>query len=398
MKEIIDCEVCGEVDLKMVLDLGSHPLCDDLVAIGNSKKCDEYPIEILFCENCKTAHQRYQVPKIELFGPEYHYRARMTGSVLKGMSDLVESCAQKFGDLNNKSVLDVGCNDGSLLNFFRDKGCKTIGVEPTGAAFDSNHVTLNSFFDASTVEKILSEIGQPDFITFTNVFAHIEDLNGLLDNLKKLIGKNTIVVIENHYLGAVLDYGQFDTFYHEHPRTYSFNSFLHIAKSLGLNLIDCQFVSRYGGNIRAFLGSGNPIDFLNINESKYTDMFAHMNLSILNWKWKTRKMIDDLVSKGGKLRAKAFPGRAAILIKLLGLTADHISAVYEIKGSIKAGHYVPGTRIPILPEADLFKESDLSIPILNLAWHLPKEVRENLLKNGYTGEVIDIKQFQLDQA
>jgi hypothetical protein len=398
MKEIVVCEVCGEVDLKMVLDLGLHPLCDDLVVLGNSKKCDEYPIEILFCENCKTAHQRYQVPKVELFGPEYHYRARMTGSVLKGMSDLVESCVQKFGDLNNKIVLDVGCNDGSLLNFFRVKGCKTIGVEPTGAALDSTHVTFNSFFDASTVEKILSEIGQPDFITFTNVFAHIEDLNNLLDNLKKLISKNTIVVIENHYLGAVLDYGQFDTFYHEHPRTYSFDSFLHIAKSLGLNLIDCQFVSRYGGNIRAYLGSGNPIDFLNVNESKYTDMFANMNLSILNWKWKTRKMIDELVSKSGRLRAKAFPGRAAILIKLLGLTEDHISAVYEIKGSIKVGHYVPGTRIPILPEADLFKELDLSRPILNLAWHLPKEVRENLLKNGYTGEIIDIKQFQLEQT
>ncbi|HIE83910.1 MAG TPA: methyltransferase, partial [Dehalococcoidia bacterium] len=56
----------------------------------------------------------------------------------------------------------------------------------------------------------------------------------------------------------------------------------------------------------------------------------------------------------GKFRAKAFPGRAAILIKLLGLDESHISAVYEIRGSIKVGHYVPGTRIPILPEATMF--------------------------------------------
>lgn len=397
MIEISECEVCGATDLKMVLDLGLHPLCDDLVGIGSARTCNEYPIEILFCENCKTAHQRYQVPKHELFGPDYHYRARMTGSVLKGMSDLVESCAQKFGDLSEKTVLDVGCNDGSLLNFFKEKGCKTIGVEPTGAALDSPHLTLNSFFDASTADKVLELVGQPDFITFTNVFAHIEDLKGLLKNLKKLIGTNTVIVIENHYLGAVLDYGQFDTFYHEHPRTYSFNSFSHIAKTLGLNLIDCQFVSRYGGNIRAYLGGANPIDFLDINESRYMYMFAHMNLSIMNWKWQTRKMIDDFVLKNGKLRAKAFPGRAAILIKLLGLDERHISAVYEIKNSIKVGHYVPGTRIPILPEADLYMEKNLSAPILNLAWHLPKEVRENLLKNGYTGEVINIKKFEVDQ-
>jgi len=108
------------------------------------------------------------------------------------------------------------------------------------------------------------------------------------------------------------------------------------------------------------------------------------------WKINTRKIIDDYVIKNGKLRAKAFPGRAAILIKLLNLNENQISAVYEIKGSIKTGNYVPGTRIPILPEADLYKMS-LDEPILNLAWHIPKEVRENLLKNGYIGTVIDIK-------
>ena len=93
------------------------------------------------------------------------------------------------------------------------------------------------------------------------------------------------------------------------------------------------------------------------------------------------------------MRAKAFPGRAAILIKLLNLNENHISAVYEIKGSIKVGNYVPGTRIPILPEAELYAKEDLNKPILNLAWHLPSEVRANLLTNGYTGNVIDIKKF-----
>jgi hypothetical protein len=104
-------------------------------------------------------------------------------------------------------------------------------------------------------------------------------------------------------------------------------------------------------------------------------------------------MIEDLVRKNGLMRAKAFPGRAAILIKLLGLNENHISAVYEIKGSIKVGHYVPGTRIPILPEIVLYAKKDLKKPIINLAWHLPSEVRANLFTNGYTGNVIDIKAF-----
>jgi hypothetical protein len=118
---------------------------------------------------------------------------------------------------------------------------------------------------------------------------------------------------------------------------------------------------------------------------------------MLDWRRKARYRILDLVGKHGKLRAKAFPGRAAILVKLLGLDQRHIAAVYEIKGSIKVGHYVPGTRIPILPEKELYLEPDQTLPILNLAWHLPVEVRENLRKNNYLGEVIDVKQFEIEK-
>ena len=392
MIEINKCEVCGNEELISSLDLGNHPLCDDLIPIGVEQKCKEYPIEILFCKTCNTAHQRYQVPKKKLFHQNYHYRARMTGSVLAGMADFVNSCEEKFGNLSNKVVLDIGCNDGSLLNYFKLKGCNTIGIEPTRAALESNHLTINEFFDDRSAEKILRKVGNPDLIVFTNVFAHIEDLPGLINNLKILMNKNTKIVIENHYLGAVFKEGQFDTFYHEHPRTYSFRSFEFIAESLGIKLLDFEFVSRYGGNIRAYLGLGDNNN-MHINESNFELSFSNMAKEMLQWKLDTKIIIDELVNKNGPMRAKAFPGRAAILIKLLDLNENHISAVYEISGSIKVGHYVPGTKIPILPEAELYSKKDLNQTILNLAWHLPKEVRENLKKNKYTGKVIDIKNF-----
>lgn len=389
MKEIKNCEVCGNHELVEVLNLGTHPLCDDLVPIGNEAICKEYPIVIMYCKKCFTAHQKYQVEKKLLFPKDYHYRARMTGSVLIGMFELVESCEKKFGSLTGKTALDIGCNDGSLLNYFEQKGCKTIGIEPTGAALDSQHKTLNTFFDKESATSVLELVGKPDFITFTNVFAHIEDLPSLLENLKILIGNNTTIVIENHYLGDILTRGQFDTFYHEHPRTYTFESFKYIASSLGLKLLDVEFVSRYGGNIRVYIGSGLETT-INIDESNFGSRFKNMEEDLINWKKETLEMINDHVKKNGKLRAKAFPGRAAILIKLLGLTEEQISAVYEIKGSIKVGNYIPGTRIPIYPEADLYK-LDMTEPILNLAWHIPSEVRANLAKNFYTGKVIDIR-------
>ena len=391
MIEISNCEVCNNSDLLSVLDLGLHPLCDDLVKIDNERVCKQYPIEILFCDHCFTAHQRFQVPREELFPKSYNYRARMTGSVLTGMADLVENCEKKFGKIADKVALDIGCNDGSLLDFFRKKGCKTIGIDPTNAIKDSKHDSLQAYFDLKSSKKIKTKVGCPDFITFTNVFAHIANLPELLDSLRLLISKNTIIIIENHYLGAILETNQFDTFYHEHPRTYSHRSFQFIAKSLGLNILDAQYVSRYGGNIRVFLGKGEEKSKPARNETRFINDFIKTQKGVVKWKVDTRKNILNLVKIYGKLRAKAFPGRAAILIKLLELDVSEISAVYEIRGSIKVGHYVPGTRIPILPEADLYNKENQSEPILNLAWHLPGEVMANLRLNHYSGDIIDIK-------
>ena len=292
-----------------MLNLGAHPLCDDLIKIGSARKCVEYPIEILFCKICYTAYQKFQVSKQTLFSKDYHYRARMTGSVLSGMQDLVNSIEKKVGTLKNKNCLDIGCNDGSLLNFFKKKGCKTLGVEPTGAAKECKHKVINKFFDKKTATQIKNSNFSPDIITFTNVFAHIEDLNNLINNLKIIVSPTTILVVENHYLGSVLKYGQFETFYHEHPRTYSFKSFQHIAKISNMKLYSVQFVSRYVGNIRAYFGNNISQKNITKKEKKFNKLFLKMKKDMFTWKKKTRKFISMYVKKNGKLIAKAFPGR-----------------------------------------------------------------------------------------
>lgn len=239
--------------------------------------------------------------------------------------------------------------------------------------------------------------GVPDFITFTNVFAHIEDLHDVLRSLRCLIGPDTVIVIENHYLGAVLDSNQFDTFYHEHPRSYSYTSFVHIARSLGIPLCDVEFPSRYGGNIRVFLGRtadghGSAIERDQVSdlEGGFLERFDSLRETVDRWRLAKKTFLAEQVQRYGKLRAKAFPGRAAILFKLLGLDHESISAVHEKPGSMKIGHYVPGTRVPILSDDDLFALPDKSKPLLNLAWHIPIEIRGYLVDHGYTGPVIDI--------
>lgn len=99
---------------------------------SNSKSCSEL-VTHSYIKHCCTAHQKYQVDKETLFPAEYHYRSRFTKDVLDGMKDFVRSCKEKTGSLKGKTVVDVGCNDGSLLGYFREEGCATIGIEPTNA-------------------------------------------------------------------------------------------------------------------------------------------------------------------------------------------------------------------------------------------------------------------------
>ncbi|MDI1266929.1 MAG: class I SAM-dependent methyltransferase [bacterium] len=396
---ILDCEVCGTSGLTKVLDLGNHPLCDDLVPVGDPRFPETYPIDIAFCPNCKTAHQSHQVPKRTLFPNSYHYRARHTADVLSGMRQLVERCEKQVGTLKDLLVLDVGCNDGSLLSIFREHGARTIGVEPTGAAADAKavgHAVHQDYFTPELAEKLASA-GRPDIITFTNVFAHIEDLRSLLSAVGKLMGPSTLLVVENHYLGAVLDRFQFDTFYHEHPRTYSLSSFRHIAKSLQATIEVLEFPARYGGNIRVMMRRGdgsapaNPDIVAAENaEADYQQRLVDMAKRIPAWRNNKRAEIEAAVSRHGPLVGKAFPGRAAILVKLLDLDVSLLSAVYEKPGSMKIGHYIPGTRIPILSDDDFVGRPDRTVPLLNLAWHISSEIHGYMRKNGYEGPIIDI--------
>jgi hypothetical protein len=400
LKEITGCEVCSASSLVPVLNLGLHPMCDDLVQIGAARVCHEYPIEILYCDVCKTAHQRFQISKEDLFPQTYHYRSRNTEDVLRGMQDLVMTCVQNLGDLADKKVLDIGCNDGSLLEFFREHGASTFGIEPTGAYADAQaagHGVMHDFLTEISAQAFVDQHGHPDLVTFTNVFAHIEDLAQILRAIRILRNDRTCVVIENHYLGAVLKRKQFDTFYHEHPRTYSYGSFMKIAETMGMQIDLVQFPSRYGGNIRVVLkpqGAGpvahKKAEEIALIEDDFLNEFHQLAIDIKHWQKTKKAEIVQAVTLYGPLVAKAFPGRAAIPLKMLNLDETMICAAYEKPQSGKIGHWIPGTRIPIVSDEALLVDHPAGSPILNLAWHIQSEIKAYMDKQGYQGKFINI--------
>jgi Methyltransferase domain/C-methyltransferase C-terminal domain/Putative zinc binding domain len=394
------CEVCNSHLKGPILDLGSHPLCDDLVQGGPEVKVPVFHQEIQLCSICLTAHQLHQVDKQYLFKKSYHYRSALTKDVLSGMEDLVESVGQNIKLRSDMTILDIGCNDGSLLGIFKSKhSVRTIGVDPTDAILDGNgriDVPIQNYFTPALAQEILEKYGKPDVITFTNVFAHIEDLKSLLDAVAMLCSDSTILVIENHYLGSILKSNQFDTFYHEHPRTYSVESFKHIADSLGMEIVSLQFPRRYGGNIRIMLkidseASENTISFP--REDDFVLQFEQMQRVFDDWKLAAKRIVKSL-SDEGPIYGKSLPGRAVMLINSLEIDADVMPRLFEQDNSPKVGYLIPGTSIEIGKDSELAALKPTRLIVWS--WHIVEEICNYLQLAGYRGEVwVPLPEFSL---
>jgi hypothetical protein len=99
--------------------------------------------------------------------------------------------------------------------------------------------------------------------------------------------------------------------------------------------------------------------------------------------------LSDLVAVHGPLCAKAFPGRASVILSYYGVDERVLSVTYERSGSPKIGYYIPGTRIPIRDETELFERSDVPV-LVNLAWHIRDEIHRYVRARGYGGNIVEV--------
>ena len=390
------CIICKKKSKFFIYKLGNFPLCDDLIKIGSNKKNKVYPINLRHCRICNTIFNDHKIKETVIFPKDYHYRAKLTKDVVNGQRDLINFLIKGNNKLKNKIVLDIGCNDGALLDLLKKKGAKTIGVEPTNAAKDTNsyHDIYNTYFDEKVVKIIKKKYPIIHYIIFTNVFAHINNFHKLIKDLKKLLSCQTKLVIENHYLGSVINKFQFDTFYHEHPRTYSLTSFYYISKILGLKIEKFSFPKRYGGNIRVVysnsLQNNKVLDIVK-KEKIYLKLFKKNYLKFKKWQEIMKKRLSNFNIKYGPLKGKAFPGRAALIIKFLNLDEKKIDIIFEKKNSKKVGCYVPGTKIKIISD-NLMKRNlkNYKGPIINFAWHINKEIKSYIKEKKINNKILDI--------
>ena len=397
---IKNCQICNSTDLLDVINLGDQPLANSLLKnIEDDNKLEKYPVNIVRCNECTLLQIDYIVDQEKVYHLDYPYLPGITKTVDNEQLDLSNYLYKELNLKEDQLVVDIGSNDGSLLKHFKAKGLKTIGVEPTNISKIANKngiKTIQSFFNEETSENIIKDFNKAKLITCTNVFAHMSTLGDVMDGIVNLLDEDGYFCFENHYIMEILDKVQYDTFYHEHLRTYSLISLNKLFEMYGLNLFDAMNVPRYGGSIRCIVSKKkiNQTDRLKsliekekdclIKNSKKTyDTFVN---NIIASKESLIKKINQLKAANKKIIAKSCPARAVVLLNYCGLNNTHLDYIAEQPTSLKLGQYVPGTKLKIIDDDILTKkEPDY---VLLLAWHLSEPIIKKWKKRGLKSNFI----------
>ena len=398
--KINKCQICSSTNLVKVMSLGDQPLANSLIKdLDEENKLNKYPINIVRCDDCTLLQIDYIVDQNKVYHLDYPYLPGITKTVDNEQKELCDFLLKKINLKKNDLVVDIGSNDGSLLKHFKSNGLNTIGVEPTNIAKIANAngiSSIQSFFNKNTAEKIIKKNGKAKLITSTNVFAHMSTLGDVMEGIEMLLDNDGYYAFENHYIMEILEKVQYDTFYHEHLRTYSLISLIKLFEMYNLNLFHAQIVSRYGGSIRCIV-SKNKIEktdnlkLLLNKENKYLienckNTYDKFIMDVKSSKKDLLNNIKNLKSKNFKIIAKSCPARAVVLLNYCGLNNDDLDYVAEQPTSLKLDYFIPGTKLKIINDDELLKDNPDYI--LLLAWHLSKPIINKWKKKGLKSKFI----------
>ena len=399
-KIIERCQISGSKKLNSILFLGFVTPVNQMKKIGQRPKEDKmYPLELLYCPESYLVQIGYEVDPSILFPLDYPYTSGTTKILRDNFKDLYLKVKKIIKLSKDSLIIDIGSNDGTLLSNFVKGGHQVLGIDPTNKTEIANNNGIRSkmaFFNKKNAENVLEEFGKAELITAANVFAHMQNINEIIEGIKLLLKKDGLFISESHYLLNLIQTLQFDTIYHEHLRYYSLHSLDYLFKKHGMEIIKVEKIPTHGGSIRVYttLKGVKKIDrSVNkiLQEEKNfgllkTSTYYDFSINVMKSKLNLLKLLQKLRSQGHKIYGIGAPSRASTLINYIGLDHLIIDCVLEINGSHKIGKYMPGTLIPVLNEDLLY--SDQPGYALLFSWHISNELISNLKKKGFKGKFI----------
>jgi hypothetical protein len=284
-------------------------------------------------------------------------------------------------------VLDVGCNDGTLLRSFHALGVRTLGIDPAenlaALAADSEVSRLVAYFTPETARHVVDRWGRASAITITNTFPHFQNLQELAEAVQIALAPGGSLFVEAHYLVDLLEQGAFDTVYHEHVSYWALGPMKYLFERNGFEVVDAEHLPLHHGQLRVVVRRKGEVEptpavaqLLAEEHARGIDRFATYQQFAL----RVNKIRDDLLGTLRKLRADnkrvaayGAPAKGNTLIEFLSLGADTVEYIVD-KSPLKQGRYSPGAHIPVVaPERLLADQPDY---VVLLAWNFRTEILE----------------------
>lgn len=394
------CQICGSEHLELVLDCGHQPLCDSLLTKEMlSQPETHYPLRLNRCIECGLAQLDYVVDGAVVYHPDYPYRSGITAELATYQRAMSSDLIARLGLEASSLVVDVGCNDGTLLSGFRHHGMRALGIEPTNIARFAREAgieTIQTFFTESLARDIARDYGKAQLMTMTNVFAHMAPLGEAMRGIKALLDAKGVFVTESHYLLDVVATGQYDTIYHEHIRTYCLAPLVHLFGQYDMDVFDVRCVDRYGGNIRVSAchkGARPVLDSVGkqLAAEKAAGLFE--TGSYVRFRDRVNRSRDELMElayrakrEGRSFVGNSCPGRASTLLNYCGMSIDLMPYIAEQPTSLKLGLHLPGKHIPVVENTILAREQPNHVVLL--AWHYAEPIARYLRERGVKSTLI----------
>lgn len=353
-----------------------------------------YPLHTYVCGNCLLVQlEEYITPK-EIFS-EYAYFSSYSEAWLEHAKTYVEMITERIGLSEKSQVVEIGSNDGYLLQYFERRHIPILGIEPAAnvaeVAVRKGIPTVVKFFGLDTAQELANKKCKADLLIGNNVLAQVPDLNGFVKSMKIVLKSSGVITMEFPHLMRLMDENQFDTIYHEHFSYFSFITAERLFSSHGLTIYDVEKLPTHGGSLRIYARHTedsskkvtNNVNNLRTNEE--VQGFKNMNtyFSFAEKVKRTKRNLLDFLINLKRNRKSIIgygaPGKGNTLLNYCGIRSDFLDYTVD-RNTYKQGKYLPGTHIPIF-SPEKIKETKPDY-VLILPWNIKEEI---MTQTSYIG-------------
>jgi SAM-dependent methyltransferase len=383
------CRFCAEPLRHTFVDLGMSPLCESYVPADKANHMEPfYPLHAYVCERCFLVQVEEYVSPEGIF-TEYAYFSSYSDSWLAHARHYVEMIAARLELTSTTRVVELGSNDGYLLQYFVARGIPVLGVEPARnvaeAAVARGVPTVCRLFGRATARDLVAEGTQADLVIGNNVLAQVPDVNDFVAGVKLILKPGGVVTMEFPHLMRLVDENQFDTIYHEHFSYFSLFTTERIFSAHGLTLFDVEELPTHGGSLRVYGrhtdDAAGPImarvtDLRLREEAAGFTRLARYTAFTEQVHETKRRLLDFLIGarrRGKRIAGYGAPGKGNTLLNYCGIRTDFLDYTVD-RNPYKQGKLLPGSRIPIFPPEKI-RETRPDY-VLILPWNLKDEIME----------------------